>query len=316
MTFHHYSVLLQETIEGLAIRADGVYVDGTLGGGGHALSICERLSGRGRLIGIDQDGAAIEAASERLKDYRDRAVIVRGNYEDIAEILMRLQIERVDGICLDLGVSSYQLDEGERGFSYRTDAALDMRMDQRGERTAADIVNSYSEEALFRIIRDYGEDRFARNIAKHIVQYREKKRIETTLELSGIISGAIPARVRALSGHPAKRSFQAIRIELNRELEVLENTLDRMIDLLSEGGRLCVISFHSLEDRIVKSKFRTAENPCICPPDFPVCSCGRKSRGIVLTKKPILPSEEELLENRRSQRAKLRIFEKRTEEEN
>ena len=240
MTFHHYSVLLRETIEGLAIRADGVYVDGTLGGGGHALSICERLSGRGRLIGIDQDGAAIEAASERLKDYRDRAVIVRGNYEDIAEILMRLQIERVDGICLDLGVSSYQLDEGERGFSYRTDAALDMRMDQRGERTAADIVNSYSEEALFRIIRDYGEDRFARNIAKHIVQYREKKRIETTLELSGIISGAIPARVRALSGHPAKRSFQAIRIELNRELEVLENTLDRMIDLLSEGGRLCV----------------------------------------------------------------------------
>lgn len=316
MTFHHYSVLLRETIEGLAIRADGVYVDGTLGGGGHALSICERLSGRGRLIGIDQDGAAIEAASERLKDYRDRAVIVRGNYEDIAEILMRLQIERVDGICLDLGVSSYQLDEGERGFSYRTDAALDMRMDQRGERTAADIVNSYSEEALFRIIRDYGEDRFARNIAKHIVQYREKKRIETTLELSGIISGAIPARVRALSGHPAKRSFQAIRIELNRELEVLENTLDRMIDLLSEGGRLCVISFHSLEDRIVKSKFRTAENPCICPPNFPVCSCGRKSRGIVLTKKPILPSEEELLENRRSQSAKLRIFEKRTEEGN
>lgn len=313
MTFHHYSVLLRETIEGLAIRADGVYVDGTLGGGGHALSICERLSERGRLIGIDQDGAAIEAASERLKDYRDRTVIVRGNYEDIAEILMRLQIEQVDGICLDLGVSSYQLDEGERGFSYRTDAALDMRMDQRGERTAADIVNSYSEEALFRIIRDYGEDRFARNIAKHIVQYREKKRIETTLELSGIISGAIPARVRALSGHPAKRSFQAIRIELNRELEVLENTLDRMIDLLSEGGRLCVISFHSLEDRIVKSKFRTAENPCICPPDFPVCSCGRKSRGIVLTKKPILPSEEELLENRRSQSAKLRIFEKRTE---
>jgi len=309
-------VLLRETIEGLAIRADGVYVDGTLGGGGHALSICERLSGRGRLIGIDQDGAAIEAASERLKDYRDRAVIVRGNYEDIAEILMRLQIERVDGICLDLGVSSYQLDEGERGFSYRTDAALDMRMDQRGERTAADIVNSYSEEALFRIIRDYGEDRFARNIVKHIVQYREKKRIETTLELSGIITGAIPARVRALSGHPAKRSFQAIRIELNRELEVLENTLDRMIDLLSEGGRLCVISFHSLEDRIVKSKFRTAENPCICPPDFPVCSCGRKSRGIVLTKKPILPSEEELLENRRSQSAKLRIFEKRTEEGN
>lgn len=316
MTFHHYSVLLRETIEGLAIRADGVYVDGTLGGGGHALSICERLSERGRLIGIDQDGAAIEAASERLKGYRDRAVIVRGNYEDIAEILMRLQIERVDGICLDLGVSSYQLDEGERGFSYRTDAALDMRMDQRGERTAADIVNSYSEEALFRIIRDYGEDRFARNIAKHIVQYREKKRIETTLELSGIISGAIPARVRALSGHPAKRSFQAIRIELNRELEVLENTLDRMIDLLSEGGRLCVISFHSLEDRIVKSKFRTAENPCICPPDFPVCSCGRKSRGIVLTKKPILPSEKELLENRRSQSAKLRIFEKRTEERN
>lgn len=313
MTFKHYSVLLRETIQGLNIDPDGIYVDGTLGGGGHALEVCRRLSPKGRLIGIDQDKDAIAAAGERLRDFSDRVTIVRSNYEQIDTVLHELQIEKVNGIYLDLGVSSYQLDTAERGFSYRTDAPLDMRMDDRNPVTAADIVNDYSEAQLFHMIKNYGEDRFAQNIAKHIVQYREKKRIETTLELADIISGAIPARIRATSGHPAKRTFQAIRIELNRELDVLENSLDVMIDDLKEGGRLCVITFHSLEDRIVKNKFRTAEKPCICPPDFPVCVCGRKSKGRVITRKPILPSEEELRENSRSQSAKLRIFEKHTE---
>lgn len=312
--FKHYSVLLKETIEGLRIRPDGIYVDGTLGGGGHALAVCERLSGNGRLIGIDQDKDAIAAATERLKDYSDRVSIVRSNYEQIDEVLQSLGICGVDGIYLDLGVSSYQLDTPERGFSYREDAPLDMRMDDRKDMTAADIVNDYSESELYHMIKNYGEDRFAKNIAKHIVQYRAKKRIETTLELSDIISGAIPARIRATSGHPAKRTFQAIRIELNRELEVLEDSLDRMIDDLNEGGRLCVITFHSLEDRIVKNKMREAENPCICPPEFPVCVCGRKSKGRVITRKPVLPSEEELEENRRSASAKLRVFEKHTAE--
>jgi 16S rRNA (cytosine1402-N4)-methyltransferase len=313
LTFKHYSVLLRETIQGLNIDPDGIYVDGTLGGGGHALEVCRRLSPKGRLIGIDQDKDAIAAAGERLRDFSDRVTIVRSNYEQIDTVLHELQIEKVNGIYLDLGVSSYQLDTAERGFSYRTDAPLDMRMDDRNPVTAADIVNDYSEAQLFHMIKNYGEDRFAQNIAKHIVQYREKKRIETTLELADIISGAIPARIRATSGHPAKRTFQAIRIELNRELDVLENSLDAMIDDLKEGGRLCVITFHSLEDRIVKNKFRTAEKPCICPPDFPVCVCGRKSKGRVITRKPILPSEEELRENSRSQSAKLRIFEKHTE---
>lgn len=311
MTFRHYSVLLKETIDGLNIKPDGIYVDGTIGGGGHALEVAERLSPEGRLIGIDQDIDAIRAAGERLKDYQDRVTIVRSNYEQIGTVLKDLGIEKADGIYLDLGVSSYQLDTAERGFSYRSDAPLDMRMDDRNPVTAADIVNDYSESKLFHMIKNYGEDRFAQNIAKHIVQYREKKRIETTLELSDIISGAIPARIRATSGHPAKRTFQAIRIELNRELEVLENSLDEMIDDLNDGGRLCVITFQSLEDRIVKNKFRTAENPCICPPEFPVCTCGRKSKGRVITRKPILPSEEELKENRRSESAKLRIFERR-----
>ncbi len=310
MTFQHYSVLLKETIEGLNIKEDGIYVDGTLGGGGHALEVAKRLSKEGRLIGIDQDEAAIQAAGERLKDYKDRVTIVRSNYEQMQDVLKQLEIQGVDGIYLDLGVSSYQLDEADRGFSYRFDAPLDMRMDQRNPITAADIVNDYTEQELFRMIRDYGEDRFAQNIAKHIVKYRENKRIETTLELSDIISGAIPARIRATGGHPAKRTFQAIRIELNRELDVLENTIDSMIDSLNEGGRLCIITFHSLEDRIVKNKFKNAENPCICPPDFPVCTCGRVSKGKVITRKAILPSKEELEENRRSQSAKLRIFEK------
>ncbi len=313
MTFQHYSVLLQETIEGLKIRPDGIYVDGTLGGGGHALEVAKQLTAGGRLIGIDQDADAIQAATARLQDYSDRVSIVRNNYENFHQVLQELSIEAVDGIYLDLGVSSYQLDEGDRGFSYRVDAPLDMRMDQRNPVTAADIVNDYSEAELFHMIRNYGEDRFAQNIAKHIVAYRQKKRIESTLELADIISGAIPARIRATSGHPAKRTFQAIRIELNRELDVLENTLDQMIDDLREGGRLCVITFHSLEDRIVKNKFRTAEKPCICPPEFPVCTCGRKSKGRVITRKPILPSAEELSENRRSQSAKLRIFEKHME---
>jgi 16S rRNA (cytosine1402-N4)-methyltransferase len=311
--FKHYSVLLHETVDGLNIKPDGIYVDGTLGGGGHASLVCSRLSDQGRLIGIDQDKDAIQAASERLKEYEKKVTIVRSNYADIDQVLENLGIEKVDGIYLDLGVSSYQLDTAERGFSYRNDAPLDMRMDDRNPQTAADIVNEYSESELFHMIKNYGEDRFAQNIAKHICQYRQNKRIETTLELSEIISGAIPARIRATGGHPAKRTFQAIRIELNHELDVLENTLDTMIDHLNEGGRLCVITFHSLEDRIVKNKFRTAEKPCVCPPEFPVCVCGRKSKGIVISRKPILPSEEELAENSRSKSAKLRIFEKRTE---
>ncbi len=311
--FKHYSVLLNETVDGLNVKPDGIYVDGTLGGGGHASLVCQRLGSEGRLIGIDQDKDAIAAATERLKDFQDRVTIVRSNYEQIDKVLGDLGIGQVNGIYLDLGVSSYQLDTAERGFSYRSDAPLDMRMDDRNPVTAADIVNDYSESQLFHMIKNYGEDRFAQNIAKHICKYRETKRIETTFELSDIISGAIPARIRATSGHPAKRTFQAIRIELNRELDVLEDSIDKMIDALDEGGRLCIITFHSLEDRIVKNKFRTAEKPCICPPEFPICTCGRKSRGKVITRKPILPSDQELEENSRSKSAKLRIFEKHTE---
>jgi 16S rRNA (cytosine1402-N4)-methyltransferase len=311
--FKHYSVLLNETVDGLNIKPDGTYVDGTLGGGGHASLVCSRLSDKGRFIGIDQDKDAIAAATERLKEYQEKITIVRSNYEQIDSVLRNLNIEKVDGIYLDLGVSSYQLDTAERGFSYRADAPLDMRMDDRNPVTAADIVNDYTESQLFHMIKNYGEDRFAQNIAKHICKYRENKRIETTFELSDIISGAIPARVRATSGHPAKRTFQAIRIELNRELDVLEESIDKMIDSLSDGGRLCIITFHSLEDRIVKNKFRTAEKPCICPPEFPICTCGRKSKGKVITRKPILPSDQELAENSRSKSAKLRIFERHLE---
>ena len=311
MMFEHKSVLLYETIDSLNVKPDGIYVDGTLGGGGHALEVCRRLGEYGRLIGIDQDADAIAAASERLRDYEDRVTIVRSNYEEIQSVLKDLGIEKADGIYLDLGVSSYQLDTPERGFTYREDdAPLDMRMDQRNTQTAADIVNTYSEFDLYRIIRDYGEDKFAKNIAKHIVRARETKRIETTGELIEIIKAAIPAKVRATGGHPAKRTFQAIRIELNKELEVLENSIDKMTDLLAPGGRLSIITFHSLEDRIVKNRFRINENPCTCPPDFPVCMCGKKSKGRVVTRKPILPSEEELSENKRSKSAKLRVFEK------
>ncbi|HBA64384.1 MAG TPA: 16S rRNA (cytosine(1402)-N(4))-methyltransferase [Lachnospiraceae bacterium] len=310
MEFNHTSVLLEETVNGLNIKPDGIYVDGTLGGGGHAFEVCKRLNSLGRFIGIDQDEAAIEAASARLRDFGERVTIVRSNYCDMKSRLHEEGIEKVDGIVLDLGVSSYQLDTAERGFSYRADAPLDMRMDRRQQMTARDIVNGYSEQDLYRIIRDYGEDRFAKNIAKHICVEREKGPIETTGELAEIISHAIPMKIQKTSGHPAKRTFQAIRIELNHELDVLRGTLDDMIDLLHPGGRLCIITFHSLEDRIVKSNFKKNENPCICPSDFPVCVCGRVSKGKVVTRKPILPGEYELEHNSRSKSAKLRIFER------
>jgi len=311
MAFEHKSVLLEETVDSLNIKPDGIYVDGTLGGGGHAFEVCSRLGEKGRLIGIDQDADAIRAASERLSVFGDRVTVVRNNYVNIAEVLASLEIEKVDGIYLDLGVSSYQLDTAERGFTYREeDAPLDMRMDQRGSETAADIVNTYSESELYRIIRDYGEDRFAKNIAKHIVKRRQEKPFETAGELAETIRAAIPARVRATGGHPAKRTFQAIRIELNYELDVLENSIDRMIDFLNPGGRLSIITFHSLEDRIVKNRFRINENPCTCPPEFPVCMCGKKSKGRVITRKPIVPTEKELEENKRSKSSKLRVFER------
>ena len=310
MTFEHKSVLLHETVDSLNIRPDGIYVDGTLGGGGHASLVCSRLGENGRLIGIDQDADAIAAATERLKPYGGRVTIVRNNYENIDTVLAELGIPGVDGIYLDLGVSSYQLDTAERGFTYREDAPLDMRMDQRNAETAADIVNGYSEMELYRIIRDYGEDRFAKNIAKHIVRARQEKPLETTGELIEVIKAAIPAKVRATGGHPAKRTFQAIRIELNKELEVLEHSIDKMIGLLNPGGRLSIITFHSLEDRIVKNKFKENENPCVCPPDFPVCMCGRKSRGRAVTRKPIVPTGQEIEENKRSKSSKLRVFEK------
>lgn len=309
MEFKHKSVLLNETIDGLNIKPDGIYVDGTLGGGGHAYEVCRRLGEKGSIIGIDQDAAAIEAASARLKDFGEKVTIVRSNYCDMKSKLHELGIDKVDGIVLDLGVSSYQLDTAERGFSYREDAPLDMRMDTRQKMTARDIVNDYTEADLYRVIRDYGEDKFAKNIAKHIVQARAVKPVETTAELSEIIRASIPMKFQKKSGHPAKRTFQAIRIELNRELDVLRDSLDDMINLLNPGGRLCIITFHSLEDRIVKSAFRKNENPCTCPPDFPVCVCGKKSKGSIITKKPILPSEEELEYNSRSKSAKLRIFE-------
>lgn len=314
MDFKHISVLLEETIEGLNIKPDGIYVDGTLGGGGHAYHVCSQLSDKGRFIGIDQDEAAIAAGGERLKEFGDKVQIVRSNYCNMKQVLHDLGISGVDGIVLDLGVSSYQLDTAERGFSYMEDAPLDMRMDRRQEKTAKDIVNGYSEKELFRIIRDYGEDNFAKNIAKHIVSYRETKEIETTRELADIIRGAIPMKIQKNGGHPAKRTFQAIRIELNKELEVLNDTLNDMIDLLNEDGRICIITFHSLEDRIVKRIFRKNEGPCECPPDFPVCVCGKKSKGRVITRKPILPSGEEQEVNSRSRSAKLRIFEKHTEQ--
>lgn len=314
MEFRHKSVLLEETIENLNIKPDGIYVDGTLGGAGHAYEVAKRLTEGGRLIGIDQDADAIAAASQKLEPLKDRVTIVRNNYCNMKEELQKLGISGVDGILLDLGVSSFQLDTPERGFTYREeDAPLDMRMDQRNSRTAKDIVNQYSEKELYRIIRDFGEDRFAKNIAKHIVAARQEKEIETTGELTEIIRASIPKKIQAAGGHPAKRTFQAIRIELNRELEVLQDTLDEMIELLNEDGRICIITFHSLEDRIVKTIFKKNENPCTCPSDFPVCVCGKKSKGKVISRKPILPKEEELGENSRAKSAKLRVFEKHCE---
>ena len=310
MAFKHKSVLLEETVDGLAIKPDGIYVDGTLGGGGHAFEVCSRLNEQGRFIGIDQDAAAIEAASERLRDFGEKVTIIRSNYCEMKSRFHEIGVDKVDGIVIDLGVSSYQLDTAERGFSYRVDAPLDMRMDQRQQLTAREIVNTYSEADLFRVIRDYGEDKFAKNIAKHIVKERQKAPIETTGQLNEIIRHAIPMKFQKTAGHPSKRTFQAIRIELNRELDVLRESLDDMIEMLNSGGRICIITFHSLEDRIVKSAFRKNENPCICPSHFPVCVCGNVSKGKVITRKPILPSEEELEYNSRSKSAKLRIFER------
>lgn len=310
MEFSHVSVLLEETIEQLNIRPDGIYVDGTLGGGGHAYQVCKRLSDKGRFIGIDQDADAIAAAGKRLEEFGDKVTIIRSNYCNMRSELHKIGVDKVDGIVLDLGVSSYQLDAAERGFTYRENAPLDMRMDQRQAKTARDIVNGYSEMELFRVIRDYGEDKFAKNIAKHIVAAREKKPIETTGELNDIIKAAIPAKVRQNTGHPSKKTFQAIRIELNQELEVLKNSLDDMIDMLNPGGRICVITFHSLEDRIVKTIFKTNENPCTCPSNFPVCVCGKIPKGRVAIKKPIIPGAEELELNKRSKSSKLRVFER------
>lgn len=311
LEFVHKSVLLNETVDSLNIKPNGIYIDGTLGGGGHAYEVCKRLGEHGRFIGIDQDAEAIEAAGLRLAEFGDKVTIVRSNYVDIDNILKSLNISKVNGIMLDLGVSSHQLDTAERGFSYKENAPLDMRMDVRNPMTAKDIVNNYSEMELYRVIRDYGEDKFAKNIAKHIVNARKEKEIETTYELNDIIKAAIPMKMRVNGGHPAKKTFQAIRIELNKELEVLNNSIDKMIDLLDDGGRLSIITFHSLEDRIVKTRFRNNENPCICPPDFPVCVCGKKSKGKVITRKPIVPSEQEIIENKRAKSSKLRVFERR-----
>ncbi len=308
--FNHASVLLNETIEALHIKPDGVYLDGTLGGGGHAYEVCRQLGDKGRFYGIDQDAAAIEAAGKRLEEFGDRVTVIRNNYCNAREALKEKGVRHVDGIVLDLGVSSYQLDTVERGFTYKYDTPLDMRMDQRQELTARDIVNTYDEQSLYRVIRDYGEDQFAKNIAKHIVQARADKPIETTFELSEIIKAAIPAKMRAVGGHPSKRTFQAIRIECNRELDVLRNSLEDFVNMLNPRGRLCIITFHSLEDRIVKNFFREMENPCTCPPEFPVCICGKIPYGKTVPRKPILPSEEEMEVNSRSKSAKLRVFER------
>ena len=310
MEFNHYSVLLEEVLDNLNIKPDGLYLDGTLGGAGHSFHIAERLTAGGHLYGTDQDADAIEAATKRLQPFEDRVTVIRDNYENAVSRLKALGVTGVDGILLDLGVSSYQLDNAERGFTYKEDVPLDMRMDRRQELTARDIVNEYSETEIFHIIRDFGEDKFAKNIAKHICIEREKSPIETTFRLNEIIKAAIPAKMREKGGHPSKRTYQALRIALNRELDVLSGSLDGFIDFLNPGGRLCVITFHSLEDRIAKNNFRTNENPCTCPPDFPVCVCGKVSKGKVITRKPILPSEKELSENKRSQSAKLRVFEK------
>ena len=311
--FNHIPVLLNETIDGLNINENGIYVDATLGGGGHSEKILENiLGGSGYLIGIDQDEDAIKASSDRLKKYIDnkKLVIVKNNFENISEVLDDLNIEKIDGILFDLGVSSYQFDEGDRGFSYRNDAVLDMRMDKNNPLSCKTLVNTFSENDIYHIIRDYGEDNFAKNIAKHIVKARENKEIGTTTELVEIIKSAIPAKMRwSESKNPAKRTFQAFRIYINRELEVIDRALDKVVDRLNDKGRICVITFHSLEDKLVKDKFKLFENPCTCPKGYP-CVCGKKSKGKVINRKVIVASDEELAANRRSKPAKLRIFER------
>lgn len=310
MEFKHTSVLLKETVDSLMVKPSGIYVDGTTGGGGHSYEICKRLGPSGRMICIDQDADALAAAEEKLRPFASQVTMVKSNYAQMRDVLQELKIDKVDGIVLDLGVSSYQLDQAERGFSYRVDGPLDMRMDRDQTLSAREIINEYPESELYRIIREYGEERFAKSIARNIGRRRQDKPVETTFELVDIIRSSMPQKARNTKGHPAKRTFQAIRIECNRELEVLRQTLDDMVNVLEEGGRIGVITFHSLEDRIVKMNFRKNENPCTCPPDFPVCVCGNISKGKVITRKPILPSPEECEQNSRAKSAKLRVFEK------
>lgn len=310
MNFHHVSVLLNECIDGLEIKPDGIYVDGTMGGGGHSVAICSKLSQNGLLIGIDQDINAIKASEKRLKAKYQNVIVVHDNFSNIKSILENLNINSINGILMDLGVSSHQLDEPDRGFSYMHNADLDMRMNQNAPFTAKEVVNNYSESDLERIIKNYGEERWARRIAHFIVEERKKAPISTTYELVDIIKKAIPAGARKDGPHPAKRTFQAIRIEVNGELEILRQAILDIVDVLESKGRLCIITFHSLEDRIVKQTFKELENPCTCPPEFPVCICGKKRKAKVITKKPILPTNEELEANPRARSAKLRILEK------
>jgi len=309
LKFKHVPVMLNEVLEGLNIKEDGIYVDGTLGGAGHSTEIVKRLS-TGKLIGIDQDENAIKKSKEVLADYSDRTIIVKENFKNIKNVLNTLGINKVDGILLDLGVSSHQLDEEERGFSYNKDAPLDMRMDRGNAFSAWDVVNKYSEKELEKIIWDFGEEKWAKRIAKFIVEERREAPIDTTFELVSVIKKAIPKKVRSQGGHPARKTFQAIRIEVNQELDILKNSILNANEVLNESGRLCIITFHSLEDRIVKDTFKYLNKDCICPPEFPVCTCNKKRELKILTRKPIIPSEEEIETNPRSRSAKLRIGEK------
>ncbi len=309
MEFKHIPVLLNETLENLQIKPEGIYVDGTLGGAGHSFYIAKNLSGKGQLIGIDKDLDAISAAKQKLAEFKN-IKYVNDNHDNIKNILLSLGIEKVDGILLDLGVSSYQLDEGERGFSYMQDAKLDMRMDKNQTLTAEYVVNNYKEEELARIIYEYGEEKFSRKIAKNICEYRKQEKIDTTKKLVSIIEKSVP-KFGKMQGHPAKRTFQAIRIEVNNEIEPLYNTIIDSIDSLKSGGRLCVITFHSLEDRAVKNAFINCEGLCTCPKDLPYCVCNKQEKGKIITKKPILPTEEEMKNNSRSKSAKLRVFERK-----
>ncbi|MDY5424407.1 16S rRNA (cytosine(1402)-N(4))-methyltransferase RsmH [Hornefia butyriciproducens] len=310
MEFRHTPVLLDQCIENLNIRPDGIYVDGTLGGGGHSFHICERLSEQGMLIGIDRDRDALEAAEKRLQGFSCRKYFVQSNYADIRTVLAEKGIEKIDGALLDIGVSSFQLDNAERGFSYMQDAPLDMRMNREDDLTAYDVVNSYDRDELTRIIREYGEERWASRIAAFIVRARAEKPVESTSELVELIKEAIPARARRSGPHPAKRTFQAIRIEVNDELGELSRAVDEYLDVMNPGGRLCIITFHSLEDRIVKQKLQKRADPCTCPPEFPVCVCGKKADIRKVTRKPIVAEASELDLNPRARSAKLRVCEK------